>query len=167
MFLILAFAFSLILGMLYFVFSEVETQMLDSASSIQSQLSSSLNVTIVVQNTFGAVRRATESFKWIGVMLIVALFLSIIIHSFLVNTKPVYWVSYLFIWMLAYILSVPLSNAYETIYLHPQLAEAFSGFVGQNYMMLNLPTILLVLGFISGVVLFINYIRVSSQVRWQ
>ncbi|GAG53842.1 unnamed protein product, partial [marine sediment metagenome] len=53
--------------------------------------------------------------------------------------------------MLSYILAVPISNAYETIYLNPSLAESFVGFTGQNYMMLNLPTMVLVLGFIAGV----------------
>jgi len=163
MFIILAFTFSIILVLLYFGFSEIEAKMLEEAGNIQSQLSGSANVTIVVQNTFGAVRRATESFKWIGAMLIIALFLSVIIHSFLVNTKPVYWVSFLFIWMLSYILAVPISNAYETIYLNKELAEVFAGFVGQNYLMLNLPNLVLILGFIAGVILFINFVRVRSQ----
>ncbi|GAG53843.1 unnamed protein product [marine sediment metagenome] len=110
LFIILAFTFSIILGLLYHCFSEIETQMLDSASKIQANIGGNANVTQIVQNSFSKVRQATESFKWIGTMLIVALFLSVIIHSFIVNAKPVYWISYLFIWMLSYILAVPISE---------------------------------------------------------
>ena len=163
MFIILAFTLSIILVLLYHGFSEIEDKMLEKAGDIQAQLGGSENVTQIIQGSFGAVRRATESFKWIGVMLIIALFLSVIIHSFLVNAKPVYWISYFFVWMLSYILAVPISNAYETIFTNPSLAEAFSGFVGQNYLMLNLPNIVLVLGFIAGTILFINLVRVRSQ----
>lgn len=159
MVLILTFVISIILGLLFFVFSEVETKMLEQAPNLQKNLDSSENITQLVQRTFGAVRVASENLKWISVMLIVGLMLSAIIHSFLVNARPIFWVSYLFIWMLATILAYPIANVYEEIYLNPQLAPAFSGFVGQNYLMLHLPTWIMIIGFISGTVLFLNFVR--------
>jgi len=161
--LILAFTISVILVMLTFMAGTVESELLELAPTLQGSTSGGENMTEVVQNTIGAVTNAYESLKWISVMLIVGLFLSVVIHSFLVNTKPVFWVSYFLVWMLAYIVAVPISNAYETLMQNKELASTFAGFVGQNFIMLHLPTWILVIGFVSGIVLFLNFVRVKSD----
>ncbi len=73
--LILAFALSIICGLLYYAISEVTDKMHDIASELQDSVSTTQNMSIMIQESFGAVKNAYENLKWISVMLIVGLFL--------------------------------------------------------------------------------------------
>lgn len=161
--LILIFAFAIISGLFYYAIVTINSRMTGMTSTIQGFLGTGENATTVLQYSFGAVQSSFETLKWVSVLIIMALFLSILIHSFLVNSYPFFWVSYLFVWIMCIILSVPISNAYEEIYLNTELAEAFSGFMGQNYILLHLPTWMIIIGFLAGIILYVNFIRVRSS----
>lgn len=126
---------------------------------LQEGLGESGNATSIVDDTFGKVVVAYQSLKWITFMLIFGFAMSILMTNFLVKTNPIYFVPYTIILVIAVIVSVPLSNTYETIYQNPLLAESFSGFWGATWIFLNLPIWVSVIGMIAGALMFINAIR--------
>ena len=162
-FLVVAFVLVIAVVIMYFVATTTYTELLSKADVIQTALGDSgENATDVINNTFGKVPNAYQSLKWITVMLIFGMMLSILVTSFLVRTRPVYFIAYLFLWVIAIIVSVPISNTYEVIYQTPTLAEAFSGFWGQTYIFLNLPIWIAVIGALAGIVMFVNMVRQSQ-----
>lgn len=110
----------------------------------------------VIDDSIGKVNQAYQSLYWISVFLIVGMVLSIFIGSYLVTTKPIFFVPYAFIVIIAIIISVGLSNAYEQVMLDPTLAPTFAGFVGANFIMLKLPIWVTVIGIVGGIIMFIR-----------
>lgn len=156
-FIIIAFVMALSIGIIFYAQSVVRDKLYEKAPEITAKIGT--NMTDVLDETVGRVSSAYENLKWITVMLIVGMALSILIHSFLVKTNPVFAVSYVFIWILAIVFSVYISNVYEIVYSNPTLASTFAGFFGQNWIFLNLPIWITVIGFLGGVLLFINIRR--------
>jgi F0F1-type ATP synthase assembly protein I len=114
------------------------------------------NTTKVIDQTFGSVDRSYQALYWIAVLLIVGMVISIFIGSYLVTTKPIYFIPYAFIVIIAVIIAVGLSNAYETIILNPTLASTFVGFKGSNFIMLNLPMWIAIIGIVGGIIMFVR-----------
>ena len=135
------------------------TNLLAHDTEFQEALGDSENATEIIQETFGKVPNSYTALKWISVMLIVGLALSILISSFLVRTNPIFFVPYIIIVVLATIISVPISNAYETIYNNAYLHSTMTGFFGTTWIFLNLPMWVIVIGMLSGILMFINVAR--------
>jgi F0F1-type ATP synthase assembly protein I len=112
------------------------------------------NVTEIVDNSIGKVNQAYQSLYWISVMLIVGMIVSIFISSYLVTTKPVFFIPYIFLTIIAVIVSVGISNAYELVMQDPTLASTFVGFIGANFIMLHLPLWIVVIGIGGAVIMF-------------
>jgi len=154
-FMIFSFVIILICGIfIYFgatVTSEVHDKMDDMVFG-----DGSTNTSQVIDNTIGAVNVAYQSLYWISIFLMVGMVLSIFIGSYLVTTKPVFFIPYLFITIIAVIISVGISNAYEKVIQDPTLASTFAGFVGANFIMLQLPIWITIVGFVGGIIMFIR-----------
>lgn len=161
LFLFMALAFAMVLFMVIMVYvgNTAYTKLSEKAPAFQKALGNSGNATEIINSSVGQVNVAYSSLKWISVMLIFGLMLSILLTSFLVRTYPVFFVPYIFIVVIAVIVSVPISNAYETIYQNPTLASSFSGFFGATWIFLHLPIWITVIGILAGVLMFINVIR--------
>jgi len=112
------------------------------------------NASLVIDNTFGDTNMSYQALTWIAVFLIVGMILSIFIGSYLVTTKPVFFVPYLFIVIIAIIVSVPMANSYEKIMTTPTLADTFTQFAGANFFMLNLPIWIAIVGITGGIIMF-------------
>lgn len=122
------------------------------------------NTTQVIDQTFGAVNRSYQALYWISVVLIVGMVISIFIGSYLVTTKPVFFIPYIFITIIAIIVSVGLSNAYEQVIQDETLASTFAGFTGANFIMLHLPIWIAVIGIVGGVIMFVRMGSRDSQI---
>lgn len=120
------------------------------------------NVTEIINDTFGHVNEAYQSLYWISVFLIVGMVISIFIGSYLVTTKPIFFIPYIFIVIIAIVVAVGMSNAYEQVIADPTMADTFAGFVGANYIMLQLPIWITVIGFVGGIIMFV---RMGSKER--
>jgi len=159
--LILAIAMSFILViflvLMTYAQNEVEDQLMELAPTLQKSFSNNTNVTNIIVNTVGKVSTAYLSFKWISVTLIFGFFASILVSSFLVKSHPAWFVGYIFVVIISIIISVYISNTYETLMQNPTLAETFlTGFFGANWIFLNLPIWVTIIGFIAGILMYIN-----------
>ena len=112
------------------------------------------NASQVITNTMGATATSFLALQWITVFLIGGMMLSILIGSYLVTTKPIFFIPYLFIVIIAIVVAVPMSNAYETLMNTEMLAPTFLGFTGANWIMLNLPVWIAIIGITGGIIMF-------------
>ena len=160
---ILAFAISIIFVGFYYGMTRANDKLQDSKEMLQEVLGTQGDADEMLEQTTEKSMQAFENLKWITWVFIFFYAIGIIISSFLVRTNPVWFGAYILFWSMATVISFPLANAYETIYLTPELASTFSEFVGQNWIMLNLPYWVIAIGLIAGVILFINMVRSRNE----
>ena len=126
---------------------------------LQAGLGPNDNASQIINDTIGAVNVAYSSFPWSSVMRIVGMFISLLITSYLVRTNPVFFVAFIFISIIAIVISVPLSNSYEIAMQDPGLSGTFVSFTGANWIFLNLPVWITVVSVIGVILLAIQISR--------
>lgn len=108
----------------------------------------------LVTDTIGKVSNSYDALYWISIMLMVGMMISILIGSFLVTTRPVFFLPYIFILIIAIIVSVGISNAYNEVADDPTLSSTFDRFAGANFIMGKLPIWITIIGFTGGIIMF-------------
>jgi len=153
-FMIFAFVIILISGVMLFISDKTNEQLQDTLGNMDLHDTLGNNASEVITNTMGSADQSFQALQWIAVFLIVGMILSIFIGSYLVTTKPIFFIPYLFIVIIAIVVSVTISNAYEELITTPTLASTYAGFSGANYIMLNLPIWITIIGFAGGIIMF-------------
>ncbi len=155
---IFAFVISLISVIMLFIANTTEAELLEKSAIFEKTMGD--NATAIIQGTMGVVANSFESFKWITVMLIVGMALSIMISAYFTIVKhPIFFIPYVLIMIVAVIVAVPISNTYEILTQNEILAPSFVGFWGQQFIFLNLPTWVTVIGFMSGILMVIGMVK--------
>lgn len=117
-----------------------------------------LNYTQIISETIDEIPASYEVLKWGSIVLIVGMILSIFISSYLVTTKPIFFVPYIIFVFIAVILAVVMANAYDVILTSDNdLAITLQSFTGANFMLLYLPMIVGSVGIIGGIIMFASY----------
>ena len=168
LFMIIAFIIAIAVVILYFAGVTMYNKLQENVGVFEKVLEGTgENATEVINNTVGKVVASYQALKWITSMLIIGMILAIILTSFVVQTRPWAFIPYILTWIMAILISAPISNVYEDIYNNPMLTESFSGFWGQTFIFLNLPIWITVIGAIAGVVMFANMIRQGQYGGYQ
>jgi len=152
-FMIFSFAILLICGIFIYLGGNVTEKVHDTMDDMQF---GTANTTEVIDDTFGAVNRSYQALYWIAIFLMVGMVISIFIGSYLVTTRPVFFIPYAFITLIAIIVSVGMSNAYEQVIADPTLSSTFAGFVGANFIMLQLPIWITIIGIVGAIIMFVR-----------
>lgn len=119
---------------------------------------SELNYTQIISQTIDQIPASYEVLKWGSIVLIVGMILSIFISSYLVTTKPIFFIPYIIFVFIAVILGVVMANAYDEILSSDNaLAITLQSFTGANFMILYLPMIVGAVGVIGGIIMFASY----------
>ena len=147
---IIAFVVILISGVFIYLGATVKSKL----HSTMDNINPNINTSEIIEDTMGGVTTAYNSLYWISIFLIFAMVIAIFIGSYLVTTKPIFFVPYIFLLIIAIVVSVAISNAYETLIATPTLAATYAGFVGSNFFMLYLPMWVCIIGFIGGIIMF-------------
>lgn len=150
-FMVISVALVFMCGVMIYIGGTANTEI---EKAIGGRMIGTANTTEIIQNTMGVVNNTYQSLYWISVFLMVGMVLSIFIGSYLVTTKPIFFIPYIFILIIAIIVSVGISNAYEQVISDPTLASTFAGFIGANFIMLNLPIWITIIGFVGGIIMF-------------
>ena len=154
---ITTFAFIIIVGIIISVMTQTRDKIYDQASVLQESIPVGiLNVSETMENTIGGAVRSYSVLGWASIMIIVVMLLNILITSALIKTHPFIFVAYIFVLIISVITSVYVRNLYETLYSNPAIASGFSGLMGASWFILNQHIIVIVVGFIAGILLFIN-----------
>lgn len=153
-FMIVAFIVVLISVVFIFIGNQTQDQLQDSLGKMDLHDTEGNNASQVIDNTVGATNSSFQALEWISIFLIAGMIISIFIGSYLVTTKPIFFIPYIFITIIAIVVSVPISNTYETLMNDPTLASTFTGFTGASWIMLNLPIWITIIGFAGGIIMF-------------
>jgi hypothetical protein len=169
LFIFMIFAFVIILVSVIWVFigGKVETQMQETIGEMDLHDTVGNNASVVISNTIGATNSSFQALHWITVFLIGGMILSIFIGSYLVTTKPIFFVPYLFIVIIAIVVSVPMSNAYETLMADATLSGTFAEFGGASWIMLDLPVWITIIGITGGIIMFSRMGKKEDQYAYQ
>jgi hypothetical protein len=154
------FSFILVVVCVLMVFAQNQTfdKLKEVAPSMQSIFTneSEHNVSQIINDTVGQTSVAYSTLPWITVMLIFGFFMSVLISAFLVKTHPVFFVAYIFISIIAIIISVYISNAYQTLMTTGMLQSTWMSFVGANFIFVYFPIWVTVIAFIAGLLMYAN-----------
>lgn len=162
LFIIFTFAFLLICGIFIYIGTTTKNQLLNNPPA-------GVNLSFyneTVQKTMGQVENAYKSLEWLTYFLIIGMGLSILIGSFLVRTYPVFFIVYILLTIIAIIVSVPVSQAYDEIKANPTIGNTFLGFEGSNQIMAKLPLWVAVIGVLGAIILFSNILREEGAVNY-
>lgn len=151
-FMIVAFVLIVVSGIFIFIASTTKTQLHEAMDDMPNK--AGVNMSETIDATMGVVDTTFKSLYWISIFLIIGMVISIFIGSYLVTTKPIFFIPYIFIVIIAVIVSVGISNAYESIVAEPTLQSTFVEFVGANFIMSKLPIWIAVIGFIGAIIMF-------------
>ena len=153
-FMIFAFIIIVVLGILLYVFGTAEDQLQETIGTMDLGDTVGNNASQVIDNTIGSANISFTALYWLSVLIIFGMILGIFIGSYMVTTKPVFFIPYLFIWIIAIIVSVPMSNAYETISADPLLASTYANFGGGSFILGHLPSIVAIIGIVGAIIMF-------------
>jgi len=158
LFLFLIFAFVIVLISVVWIYmgNMVTEQLHVSMDDMNLSDTVGNNASQVIDNTVGdgGFNGSIQALQWITVFVIIGMIISIFIGSYLVTTKPIFFIPYLFIVIIAIIVSVPMANAYEKLMTNATLSASFLGFSGANWIMLNLPIWITIIGITGGIIMF-------------
>jgi hypothetical protein len=155
LFIFMIFAFIIVLVSVIFVYIGNTTEQHLKTLNPQTQS----NWTEIVDMSIGKVNESYQTLNWLTAFIIVGYMLALLIGCVFANEHPVVFVLYLFISIIAIIVSVPISNAYFNLYNDSTLNPTFLGFPQSSYLLFHLPTIMTVLTLLGSTIITIRLIR--------
>lgn len=154
-FMIVAFVLILTSGMFIYFGNQTFDKLQENLAG-KDYIAGGQNVSEIIDDTFGSVPRSFNALYWIASFLMVGMVMSIFIGSYLVTTKPVFFIPYIFITIIAIVVAVGVSQGYEQAVQHPTLIETYAGFTGANFIMLNLPMWVAIIGIVGAIIMFVR-----------
>ncbi len=154
---IMAFVITMLLG-IWFYGTGVMT---DALIAIDAPVGNgSTNVSNIAIDTFGNVQTGLGLLKVIAFVLIFSMIItSVIMSVFVTRMHPVMFFAYFAFIMLAVVLSVPISNEYEVLIQNNVFGQTLQDFKGSTFILLNLPAITVVVGFLGLIFSMVGIIR--------
>ena len=122
-----------------------------------------VNMTKASDDIFGQMNTSIQALKLVALMYILGFAACIIITNTLMKINPMWFFAYVLIALLAVIFAPTISNAYEGLLNSGIYAGGLGAFTGSNFILLNLPTIVLVVSILGGIFLFINILRTQGD----
>lgn len=162
-YLIVMFVFIVIIVLFTFMVNTTNTKLREKIPMLQESLGTGVNVTQVMDDSITKLNTSMSAFKWISIMIMVGMSLSLILSGFLVKIHPVFFIANILLLIVLLIVAVPLSNTYEKLYNNEKLGATFHGFYGLSWIWLNLPIWVLVTGALSIIVGAISMSRGDSM----
>ena len=151
-FIIMTFIIVISFGVFIYIGQRVETQLHTVMDDMD--LGDTLNNSKLIDDTMGKVNDSYNLLYGVSIIIIIGMIISIFIGSYLVTTKPIFFVPYLFVTIIAIILSVAVSNAYEQIVENETLSATFLEFTAANFILLMLPLWVTIIGFVGMIIMF-------------
>lgn len=165
-FLIVAFAIGVIVIVFLFIGKTATDQLHESMDDMELGDGTN-NVSVVIDNTMGVTYSAYRTLRWTSILMFFGMIIGIFIGSYMVTTKPIFFIPYIFLVIIAIVVSVGMSNAYDTLMLNTTLASTFADTGGMNWFLLNLPIITTIVGFAGGLIMFSRLGKGEQQYGYQ
>ena len=119
-----------------------------------------VNISKHAQATFGQVNNAMSGLGVLAFVIVFMMAFSLFISNFLVKAHPVFFIVHIFMVVISFIFAVEISNAYEGLMGNAAIGSTLSTtFKGSSFIMLHLPTWVIVVGIVGAIFLFVGIIR--------
>lgn len=122
------------------------------------------NMTLASEQTFGQANQSIQALRIVSLVYILALASVLIITAVLTSKHPIWFFANVLITLLAVLFAPTISNAYESLLNSGVLNGTLTSFGSSNFLILNLPTVVLIVGFAGGLFSLINMIRTKDAV---
>ncbi len=155
-FMAVAFIFAISLIIIIFFVNNLAESFRPIAQSLNT---SQVDAVDAYNKTIGMLPAGYSVMRWASFAIIFAMILSIFISAALANNHPVVFVPFVLVAIVAIVFSVGISNAYEKIMQDPILAPTFAQYAEMNWLFLNLPMIIIIMGVVGAALIAINIFR--------
>lgn len=164
-FIIVSFLVVLFFGGLIWIMGQINTVMHQAgvANEVNAGQPGYVNMTLASDQTFGIINNSIQSLRMVAVVYILGLAICIILMGLLIKVHPIFYFAYVLIIFFAVAFSVPVSNAYLTLLQSGIYDGTLASFSAANYILLNLPVFVFIIGIIGGIFLFIQMLRNESE----
>lgn len=122
-----------------------------------------VNLTDAAEKTFGQVNNSIQALRLVAITLIFSEILLFIIIGSFKRVHPAMFFVYVLIVFLGVLFSVPISNAYESLLKSNIYEGLLSSFTGSNWILLNLPLVVFIVGLFGGIFMFINIVKAGNE----
>lgn len=162
-FMIVAFVLVLFSGVFIYITTQTYDQLEESLPKMDLVGDGNKNSTEVLADTLGVANASFQALHWISIFLIFGMIIAIFIGSYMVTTKPIFFIPYIFIVIIAVVVAVAISNAYEILYNDATLTSTFSEFVGASWIFAKFPIIVGIIGMAGGIIMFVRMGKREEQ----
>jgi len=121
------------------------------------------NFTDAANRTFGKVNESIQALRLVAITLIFSEILLIFVLNSFRRVHPAMFIVWIFIVFLAIMFSAPIANAYESLLNQNVYEGLLLSFTAPNWILLNLPLVVLFVGIIGGIFMFINILRPGGE----
>ncbi len=122
-----------------------------------------VNISKATEDIWGQADESIQALKLVAITYILSLGASIIIIGFLERKHPFLFFVYMLIVLLGVIFAPTISNAYEELLTSGIFDGGLIEFTAANFILLNLPVFVLIIGFGGAIGLFINLVRGNNE----
>ncbi len=147
-----------VMGILNDVFTDVGLQNEKNAGN-----NFYVNMTEASEKIWGQAYDSIQALRMVSVVYILSLGIAIVVVGFLERKHPFLFFAYILIVLLAVLFAPTISNAYENLLSSGIFDGELATFTASNFIILNLPTFVLVIGLLGGIGLFINLVRTGGE----
>ena len=117
------------------------------------------NMTQAAQVTFGNVYQSILALRIVAIVYILGLAVCIILTNAMMKVNPMWFFLYILFALLAVLFAPQVSNAYLNLMQSGIYGGELNNFGMASWLVLNLPTLVMVIGILGTVLLFINIVR--------
>ena len=151
-FLFMIFAFIIVIVSVIFVYigNTTETRLKSMDVTVVDNWNETVDIGI------GGVNNAYGTLNWLTTFIILGYAMAILIGCFFSKEHPIVFFVYLFISIIAIIVSVPIANGYYNLYLNTELNPTFLGFNSSSYILFHLPVFMTVLALMGATIMSIR-----------
>ena len=123
--------------------------------TITSELQTQIGISAEINNSLGASSSvAQKTLPTLWLIMFSGLLLGLFATSFFIRTHPIFVPVFGLLLVVAIMVAVPLSNAYEELALNAELAGAAAQQTVIGFLMFNLPLMTLIIGLLSLIITF-------------
>ena len=155
MWIVVAFLTLLFLGVWVYSFDLLTNEL----TSIENE-PGQVNISLAAQQTFGQINPSMNQLGTVAFVIIFMLAFSIFISNFLVKAHPVFFIVHVLMTVVSFIFAVEVSNAYEGLMSNAVIGGTLkTTFRGGSFIMLHLPTWVVVISIVGAIFLFAGILR--------
>jgi predicted membrane channel-forming protein YqfA (hemolysin III family) len=122
-----------------------------------------VNMTQASDQIFGSQAESIKALRMVSIVYILGLAVVIIVTNVFIKKHPILYFAYILIAILAVIFSPPISNAYENLLNSGIYDGGLQYFTASNFILLNLPTIVLIISIIGALLGLVNLVRTGGE----